>query len=114
MLILPKSWFRDEVSYIPKTVNNSGWDVEDETTIREPLVVTGVRFSGNKSIDRTLNNMIDNSVAKLYVHPQYSSFTEFEKGNQIEFNGQKYSIQNVELFQQPTNNMVHHWELELI
>ena len=108
---LPKSWFIHSITYVTREPSIDDWEPTKETSIE----VTGVRMSNQaRSIEIAINQETDSSRAKCFVHPMYSSFTDFEKDQTVVFDGQEFKIKSVNPFYWPNKNKIHHWELELV
>ena len=109
MFKLPRKMFPHSIQYIEKA-EDTNWSA-GEVVVDE--IVTGVRISSNVSRDNSTESFSDESKAVLYVIPE-SSRTDFKKGAEVVYNGQKYIIKTVHLFTQPYSSAPHHWKVELI
>lgn len=114
MYDLPQEFFPHDVTIVTPDGGWDEWDVPSEP--QKPVtdvIVTGVKVSTTISGSRSNTSLSDTSNAIMYVSPQWSSKTDFEKGQEIHHDGQKYVIGKIHTLSQPYSNDVHHWKVEL-
>lgn len=106
---LPKNLFPHSVTYIKKATVG-GWKPEPE----ERTEVTGVKISTSDGLMQTNQEIKSSARAVMFVSPDWSNYTDFEAGQFVEYNGERYAIGQIHTYSQPTSNLPYHWKVELI
>lgn len=109
---LPKSWLIHEIVYEGYTGKKDSWG---NPKYDNPITIKHVRFDDSTvfSRDNTQTKVLANAV--IFVDAVNSiPIIDFKEQSKVTFNGKEYIIQKVVPCYHPTDNSVHHWELEVI
>lgn len=110
---LPKRWLIHEIIYEGYTGQKDDWGND---LYEKPITIKHVRFDDSTvfSRDNTQTKVLANAV--IFVDEKYSNPlpTIFKEQSKIHFNGKDYVLQKAIPCFQPTENKIHHWELEVI
>lgn len=109
---LPKKWLIHEIIYEGYTGEKDDWR---NPAYEDPVTVQHVRFDDSTvfSRDNVQTKVLANAV--IFVDAQISNpIPDFKEQSRVKFNNREMVIQKVVPCYYPTENKIHHYELEVI
>lgn len=109
---LPKKWLIHDMVYTEKTGEKDDWG---NPVIKEPVTVKHVRYDESTVFSRDSSQTKVLADGVIFVDAVNSDpFLDFKEDSKIQINDKELTIKKAIPCYHPTENSIHHYELEVI